>query len=845
MDSLRSSFLSNTSHLLPSYSQAKLSARNSKIRIHSSMRPDPWSLSDGDPTTPKPRIKNPKNPLSYDNARRIIKKKAQNMSVLRRNQYSCVMTPKWIKRTPEQMVQYLEDDKNGHLYGKHVVAAIKAVRGMAKKREGQCDVRVVMSGFVGKLSFREMCVVLKEQKEWRQVRDFFAWMKLQLCYRPSVIVYTIVLRMYGQVGKIMLAEQTFLEMLEVGCEPDEVACGTMLCTYARWGHLKAMLSFYAATQARRIPLTISVYNFMLSSLQKKSLHGKVIDLWRQMIDKGVASNTFTYSVVISSLVKRGHHEEAFKTFDEMKKLGFLPEEVTYSMLISLSAKYGNWKEVLRLYEDMGSRGIVPSNYTCASLLTFCYKKEDYSRALSLFSEMKKNKIRVDEVIYGLLIRIYGKLGLFEDAQYAFEEIQHLGLLTDEKTYLAMAQVHLNSGNIEKALDIIEEMKSRNIWFSRYAYIVLLRCYIMRGDVDSAEVTFQALSKAGLPDASSCNDMLSLYMKLDRKEKAKDFITQMRKGGVVFDEVLLKTVIKVHSNDGLLKDAEQLIGEIGTDGSHKDNKFIQTLYWVMNGRYFRHEEADGKLMTSKKLDTMALGLTLGLYSACKEFSKIEEILKVLLETAVSISVVIQLAHKFLKGNISKAEALNDQIIKLVFRLDEEAVASLISLYGKQKMLKEAQEVFNAAADSPTCGKLIFNSMIDAYVKCGKPEETFSPYKMATEKGHDLGAVTIRKVVNSLTSCGKHHEAEGIICQSLQDGLELDTVTYNTFITAMLEAGKFHFAAKIFEHMLVVGKRPSIQTCKTMISVNGQDRRMDKAVETFNMARSLDLTVDEKT
>lgn len=74
----------------------------------------------------------------------------------------------------------------------------------------------------------------------------------QLSYRPSVIVYTIVLRAYGQVGKIKLAEQTFLEMLEAGCEPDEVACGTMLCAYARWGRHKAMLSFFSAVQERGI-----------------------------------------------------------------------------------------------------------------------------------------------------------------------------------------------------------------------------------------------------------------------------------------------------------------------------------------------------------------------------------------------------------------------------------------------------------------------------------------------------------------------------------------------------------------------------------------------------------------
>lgn len=73
-------------------------------------------------------------------------------------------------------MRYLEDDRNGHLYGKHVVAAIKAVRAMDERQ----NVRIVMASFVGKLSLREMCVVLKEQRGWRQATYFFAWMKLQV-----------------------------------------------------------------------------------------------------------------------------------------------------------------------------------------------------------------------------------------------------------------------------------------------------------------------------------------------------------------------------------------------------------------------------------------------------------------------------------------------------------------------------------------------------------------------------------------------------------------------------------------------------------------------------------------
>lgn len=86
------------------------------------------------------------------------------------------------------MVQYLQDDRNGNLYGGHVVAAIKLVRSLSQKAEGEYDMRAVMGSFVGKLSFREMSVVLKEQRGWKQVRDFFAWMKLQVGFSSFFVL---------------------------------------------------------------------------------------------------------------------------------------------------------------------------------------------------------------------------------------------------------------------------------------------------------------------------------------------------------------------------------------------------------------------------------------------------------------------------------------------------------------------------------------------------------------------------------------------------------------------------------------------------------------------------------
>lgn len=456
-----------------------------------------------------------------------------------------------------------------------------------------------------------------------------------MSYRPSVIVYTIVLRSYGQGGKIKLAEETFLEMLEAGCEPDEVACGTMLCTYARWGRHKAMLSFYSAVEERGVTPSVAVFNFMLSSLQKKSQHSDVIYLWRKMVDKRVAPNHFTFTVVISSLVKEGMSEEALKTFAKMKSMGFVPEESTYSLLISLRARRGEKDEALHLYEDMRSRGIVPSNFTCASLLALYYRTADYSKACSLFTEMERLCVIADEVIFGLMIRIYGKLGLYGDAQKTFLEIWRSGKLSGEKTYMTMAQVHLNFGNFEKALEVMELMKS-NIPYSRFAYIVLLQCYVAKGDVSSAEGAYQDLSKTGLPDAISCKDILNLYLRLGLSQKAKSFVSQIRKDKVEFDERLLMTVMKVYCKNGMLKEVEQLVEELGESETF-ESPFLKSFSMALNGQHDKATECENWYESLDQSGSVAIELVLTLCLASKNETKMKQKLEFLLKSKIGESV----------------------------------------------------------------------------------------------------------------------------------------------------------------------------------------------------------------
>ena len=48
---------------------------------------------------------------------------AQRLRRARRGQGPGADTPRWVRRTTDQMARYVEDDRAGHVYGRHVVAA--------------------------------------------------------------------------------------------------------------------------------------------------------------------------------------------------------------------------------------------------------------------------------------------------------------------------------------------------------------------------------------------------------------------------------------------------------------------------------------------------------------------------------------------------------------------------------------------------------------------------------------------------------------------------------------------------------------------------------------------------
>lgn len=242
----------------------------------------------------------------------------------------------------------------------------------------------------------------------------------------------------------------------------------------------------------------------------------------------------------------------------------------------------------------------------------------------------------------------GSLDFFNDAETIFKETERLNILSDEKTYLAMSQVHLNSGNVAKALDVIEMMKTRDIPISRFAYIVMLQCYAKIQNVDCAEDAFRGLSKTGLPpDASSCNDMLSLYARLGLGEKAKGFIKQMIADQVQFDVELYKTVMRVYCKEGMVAEAQELVEKMGRgEAVVKDNRFVQTLAEAMHSERNKDDKQEAVINVSR-LDVTALGMLLNLRLKEGNVNETKAVLNLMFKTDLGSAAVNRVISSFVR------------------------------------------------------------------------------------------------------------------------------------------------------------------------------------------------------
>ncbi|XP_024519897.1 pentatricopeptide repeat-containing protein At5g27270 [Selaginella moellendorffii] len=778
-----------------------------------------------------------RRPPSDPGIRDLIQRRREWEKRLRRAQPQAV-APKWTRLTPEQMAEY--HAHGGYAaypmrYKSHVESAIATVRGLATQES--YDIRRVMAPWVGRLTFRELCTVLKWQQGWKEAQEFFAWMKLQLSYIPSVIVYSMLLKVYGRDKQIGLAEAAFQEMLDQKLDPDEVAFSTMILNYANAEMFDEMLTMYEAMMSRGIVPSSVTYTTMLIHLNKAERLADAALLWEDLVEESVELSPLAYALMITIYRKLGRFEEALEVFEAMLGAGYYPDSLIYNMVLHMLGKLGRYDEAVDVFTAMQRQELCTSKYSYATMLHICEKADKFELAASIFSDMQMKRCPVDEVVYTSVISIYGKAGLYDEAEKLFQEMNELRLLVDVKTFSVMANVRLKAGKYNEAVQVMEELLAKGLNLDDMAWKTLLHCYVKAGNVERATKTFKTLVESGIADLMAYNDVLSLYAEFDMLEDAKLLFQQLKSSSIQPDQVWFGTMVKLYCNANMVAAAEEVLRQMREKGFTPDH-ITQGILINAYGEANRIEEAAGLLEASAKEDESEAAAISRIYLCLKFrlFDKATLLLHRVLESFTLDSAAYnQLTINFLKaGQVLPAEMLHSRMQDKGFDVEDSTLGHLIAAYGKAGRY----EVLTRLKPELPRNNFVYSSMVGALINCNQLEEAAGLVEKMRQIGLKCDSVLVSILLNAYSKAGLVEDADALIHMARGDGILLDIVAYNTIICRLKKA------IDTYSSLTNLGLRPSLQTYDTMISVFAKSGRTRDAEKMFKDLKSAGFQPDEK-
>ncbi|KAJ8642695.1 hypothetical protein MRB53_004443 [Persea americana] len=386
-----------------------------------------------------------------------------------------------------------------------------------------------------------------------------------------------------------------------------------------------------------------------------------------------------------------------------------------------------------------------------------------------------------------------------------------------------------------------------------------------------------------PDVYSTNHLISMYVKFEHLEDARQLLDQMPERNLVSWTLL----ISGYSNAGLSEDALRTFSAMITQG-YDPNSFtyvgiISACASIkaartgkeIHGRLYRVEEdlnsfvcnslvnmyaKCGMIEIARRVfdgilhpDLVAWTSILSGYCQCGEN---EEALRVFLR---SRRVGVK-ANEFAFASVLGASAdlvelrtgkqMHCCIIKSGFRLDRFIATGMVNLYAKCCELDDAHRAFMESGESGEPGLATWTALIGGYAQHGKGHKAISLFRtlhslglkpnehtfssilsacanvIAVKEGKQFHAMILKSGFKLITFVGNAivdlYAKCGCLDESskvFQEMEERDVVSWNVLIAGHVQIGHFGEVVHLLDQMFLDGLRPNIYSYSSILSLCG--------------------------
>ncbi|XP_073308041.1 pentatricopeptide repeat-containing protein At1g73710 [Primulina huaijiensis] len=509
----------------------------------------------------------------------------------------------------------------------------------------------------------------------------------------------------------------------------------------------------------RKPCLTATYNTLIDLYGKAGRLEDAANVFSDMLNSGVALDTFTFNTMIFICGSQGYMSEAEALFSKMEEMGIFPDTKTYNIFISLYANVGNIDAVFWCYRKIREAGLFPDDVTHRAFLKILCERNMVQEVEAVIEEMENSKMHINEHSVPILAKMYVNEGLTERATFVVEKSELYGWLSS-RTYAAIMDVYAEKGLWGEAEALFYAIRDGGKQKEVLEYNVMMKAYGKAELYDKAISLFKGMRNQGTwPDECTYNSLIQMLAGGDLVDEARNLKTEMQEAGfkpscLTFSAIIASLTKKNGLSDAVFEYQEMLRANI------KPNEIVYGLLVDAFAEAGKFEDAIHyfNVMEDSGIPANQIVLT----SMIKAYSKI--------------------------GSVEGAKRLYERMKKLDGGPDIVASNSMLNLYAELGMVSEAGSLYNYLREKNYADGVTFATMMYVYKNMGMLDEAIEVAEEMKQSGLLRDCVTFNKVMACYSTYGKLVECGELLHDMLMNHkIFPDGGTFKVLFTVLKKGG----------------------------------------------------------
>ncbi|KAJ7529958.1 hypothetical protein O6H91_15G072200 [Diphasiastrum complanatum] len=518
--------------------------------------------------------------------------------------------------------------------------------------------------------------------------------------------------------------------------------------------------------------------------------GSVLDA-HKVFNNMPQHNVYSWTAIISAYADSGQGEEAINLFQQMQETGLAPDKVLFVVILKVCARLAALEQGKQLHSDIIKRSfqsdVIVGN-TLVDMYAKCGRTED---ALELFNNMSAR----DVVSWNAMIAGYAQNGLGKEALALYEQMKQEGVQPNNITFVLLLKACASLAALEQGKQLHSDIIKRGFQSDKMVGSTLVDMYGKCGCTEDARELFNNMSER---DVVSWTAMIAGYAQNGLGKEALALYEQMKQEGVQPNNVTFVLLLKACASLAALEQGKQLHSDVIKRGSQSDVMVGSSLV-DMYAKCGRTEDARELFNNMSERNVVSWNAMIAGYAQTglgKEALALYEQMKEEGVQPDNVTFALLLKACASLAALGQGKQLHSDIIKRGFQSDKLVGNTLVDMYAKCGRTEDARELFNNMSERDAVS---WNAMIAGYAQNGLGKEALALYEQMKEEGLQPNNVTFVLLLKACASLAALEQGKQLHSDIIKRSFQSDVIVGSTLVDMYAKCGRTEDARELFNNM----------------------------------------------